>query len=73
MLIDKEKERICRLVDFSISADCRMKVKEREKIDKYLDLARELKKLCNIRVTVIPIIDGALETVSEGFEKELEE
>ena len=38
-----------------------MKIKEIEKRDKYSDLARELKKLRNIRMTVIPIIIGALE------------
>ena len=31
-----------------------------EKIDKYLDLARELKNLSNMRVKVIPIIVGML-------------
>ena len=31
-------------MDFAIPADHRVKVKEREKRDKYLDLARELKK-----------------------------
>ena len=38
-------------------------MKESEKIDKYLDLARELKKLWNMKVMVIPIIVGFLETV----------
>ena len=31
-------------MDFPIATDHRVKIKEREKIDKYLDLARELKK-----------------------------
>ena len=31
-------------------------------IDKYLDLARELKKLWKMRVTVIPVVLGALGT-----------
>ena len=34
----------CRIVDFVILADHRVKLKESEKKDKYLDLARELKK-----------------------------
>ena len=29
--------------------------------DKYLNLARELKKILNIKVLVIPVIDGVLE------------
>ena len=31
--------------------------------DKYFDLARELKKLWNMNVTIIPIVIGALGTI----------
>ena len=37
-----------------------MIIKENEKGDKYLDPARELIKLWNMKVTVIPIVIGAL-------------
>ena len=46
-----------------------MKLKENEKMDKYLDLARELKKLLNMSVKVIPIVVGALGTVPINLEK----
>ena len=36
------------------------KKRKKEKRGKYEDLARELKKLLNMRVTVIPIVIGAL-------------
>ena len=36
--------------------------KKTKKIDKYLDLFKDLKKLWNMRVTVIPIIVGMLVT-----------
>ena len=39
-----KKKQNCRIVDFSIPVDHRVKLKESEKRDKYLDLARELKK-----------------------------
>ena len=48
------KNRTYRIVDFAVSADHRVKLKEREKKDEYLDLAWELKKLRNMKVTVIP-------------------
>ena len=35
---------ICKIVDFAVPADHRINLKESEKKDKYLDLARELKK-----------------------------
>ena len=41
------------------------------KRDNYLNLARELKKLWNMRVKMIPIVIGTLETVFKGLEGEL--
>ena len=41
--------------------------KKSEKRDKYLDHARELKKLWNMKVTVIPIKIDALSTVTKGL------
>ncbi len=49
----KKKKKICKIVDFAVPADHRIKLKECEKRDKYLDLARELKKLWNMKVTII--------------------
>ena len=43
-LIIIKKKRTCKIVDFAVPADHRIKLKECEKKDKYLDLARELKK-----------------------------
>ena len=39
----KKKKKICKVVDFAVPADHRIKLKEWEKRDKYLDLARGLK------------------------------
>ena len=36
----KKKKRNCKFVDFAVLADHRIKLKESEKKDKYLDLAR---------------------------------
>ena len=48
-------------------------MKECEKKDKYLDLAREMKKLWNMKVTIVPIVIGAFGTVTEGLLKGLED
>ena len=37
----KKKKRNCKIVDFAVSGDHRIKLEEIEKKDKYLDLARE--------------------------------
>ena len=44
-IINNKKERTFRIVDFAVTADHRVKLKENEKRDKYLDLTRELKKI----------------------------
>ena len=44
-----------------------------EKRDKYLDLARELKKLWDMKMTMIPTITGALGTVTKGLIQELDD
>ena len=65
--------KICKIVDFAIPADHRIKLKEREKKDKYLDLARELKKLRNMKVPIEPIVIGAFGTEIKGLLKGLED
>ena len=72
-LIIKKKERTCKIVDFAVPANHRIKLKECEKKDKYLDFARELKKLLNMQVTIIPIVIGAFGTVTNGLLKRLED
>ena len=57
--------RICKIVDFAVPADDRINLKESEKKDKYLDLARELKRLWNMKVTIVPIVIGAFGTITK--------
>ena len=59
------------MVDFAVPADHRIKLKESEKRDKYLNLARELKKLWSMKGTIIPILFGAFGTVTKGLLKGL--
>ena len=55
-------------MNFAVPADHGVKIRENEKRDKYADLSRELKKkLWNIKVTVIPIINGALGKILKGL------
>ena len=72
IVINKKKKRICKIVDLAVLADHRIELKECELKDKYLNLARELKKLWNMKVTIIPIVIGAFGTVTKGLLKGLE-
>ena len=68
-----KKKRTCKIVNFAVPVEHRVKLKENEKKDKYLDLARKLKKLWNMKLTGIPILIGALGTVIKWFIQGLEE
>ena len=69
----EKKKKICKIVVFAVPADHRMKLKECKKRDKYLDLTRELKKLWNMKVTIIPLVIGAFCTVTKGLLNGLED
>ena len=73
MVLINNYKKTCHFVDFAVSADHRVKMKESEKINKYLDLARELRKLWNMKVKVVPIVIGGLGTVPKGLENSLGE
>ena len=60
-------------MDFAIPTDHTVKNQRKRKRDKNLDFDRELRKLWNITVTVIPIMIDALGTVPKGLERELSE
>ena len=66
-LIATKKKKIYKIVDFAVPADHRIKLKKCEKRDKYLNLARELKKLWNMKMTIIPILISAFGTVAKGY------
>ena len=61
------------IFDFAVLADHRIKLKECEKKDKYLDLARELKKLWDMKVTIVPIMISAFGSITKGLLKGLED
>jgi len=55
-----------------VNSDARVEEKERElKMDRYQDLASELKWLWKVETKVFRIVIGALRTVAKGLEKNL--
>ena len=72
ILVNKKKKRTCRIVDFAILVDPKVKLKESEKRDKHLDPARKLKKLWNMKVTMISVVIGVLSKVTKGLVQGLE-
>ena len=68
-----QKKGICKIGDFAVPADHRINLKECGKKDKYLDLARELEKVRNMKVIIVPIVIGAFGTITKGLLKVLED
>ena len=48
------------IIDFACPYDGRVDSKELEKIEHYQDLAKELRKIWNMKNKVIPLVKGAL-------------
>ena len=59
VVVDKEK-RICQIVDLAIPYDTKIMEREIDKITKYQDLGRELRRLWNMKTEIVPVVIGAL-------------
>ena len=72
IVIDKETNK-AQIIDFAIPYDSRVDSKEMEKIEKYQDLVREMKKLWDMKVVVIPIVLEALGTTPKTLQKRMKD
>ena len=72
VVVDK-KERSCEIIDFAVPGDSRMKEKEKDKIDKYQDLGRELQKIWNVKVNIVPLVVGSLGAIPKQFGNRLKQ
>ena len=62
MLVDKSKKSY-HIIDVAIPEDSGAKEKEAKKVEKYQNLARELRRMWEVKTKVVPIVLGALGTV----------
>ena len=71
---NQQQKRTCKIVDFAVPADHKVKLKEGEKKDKYFDFYWGIeKKLWNMKVTFIPIEISTLGTDTKRLIKGLED
>jgi len=67
---EKEEERgTCMLIDVAISGDRNVIKTEAEKILRYKDLTIEIQRMWDVKTKVIPVIIGAIGTISKSFRK----
>ena len=70
MIIDK-KAKNCQILHVAIPDDRRVRPKKEEKVEKYQDLAREIRMMWGVRNKIIPIVVGALGTIPLRLEENL--
>ena len=72
--MNNKNKRNCALTDIAIPGDIRVSEKEKEKIERYQELKREIKRMWNIRsIKVIPVVVGALGSTSKKLKICIEE
>ena len=56
LVVVNKKERNCKIIDFAVPGDSKIEEKEKDKIEKYQELGRELQKIWNVKVKIIPLV-----------------
>ena len=69
IVIKDHKNKKCYLIDMSVPGDCNVVSKEYEKRSKYKDLEIEIQRMWRMTTVVLPIVIGALGTMSEDSDK----
>ena len=72
VVVDK-KERSCKIIDFAVPGDSRIAEKYKNKIEKYQDLGKELQKISNVKVMIIPLVLGSLGAIPKQFGNRLKQ
>ena len=73
IVIQKKKAKETIIVDIAVPGDSNVLQKETEKYEKYQDLAREIKRIWKSRTKVVPVVVGALGSVSKKLAGQLEQ
>ena len=72
-LVVVDKERSCKIIDFAVPGDSRIEEKEKDKIEKYEELGRELQKIWNVKVKIIPLVVDSLGAIPKQFGNRLKQ
>ena len=73
MVVVDKKDRSCKIIDFALPGDSRIEEKEKDQVEKYQDLGRELQKIWNVKVKIIPLVVGSLGAIPKQFGNRLKE
>ena len=73
LVVVGKKGRTCKIIDFVVPGDIRIEEKEKDKIEKSQDLRRELQKIWNVKVKIIPLVVGSLGAIPKQLGNRLKE
>ena len=71
VVVDRDKK-TCNIIDIAVPVDAGIVEKEKEKVEKYQDLRREVARLWNVKAKVVPIVVGALGVITPNLSKHLD-
>ena len=72
IVLQYKKENTCLLITIAIPDDSNINTKETEKLSKYTDLEIEVSRMWKVRTKIVPVIIGALETINNGLDQNLQ-
>ena len=67
LLVVGKKERSCKVIDFAVPGDSRIEEKKKDKVEKYQDLGKELQKIWNVKMKIIPLVVSSLGAIPKQF------
>ena len=73
MVVVDKKKRSCKIIDFTVPRDSRIEGKEKVKIEKYQDLGRELQKIWNVKMKIVPLVASSLGAIPKQFGNRLKQ
>ncbi|XP_068734746.1 uncharacterized protein [Montipora capricornis] len=71
VVVDRDKK-TCNIIDVAVPVDAGIVEKEKEKVEKYQDLRREVARIWNVKAKVVPIVVGVLGAVTSNLSKHLD-
>ena len=71
MVIINKRDKSCQIIDMAFPEDGRVSETEDKKVEKYQDLAREIRTMWDVRTEVILVVMGALGSVPMNLENKL--
>ncbi|XP_072171997.1 uncharacterized protein [Diadema setosum] len=73
IIVVERIRQMCTIVAVAVPGDSKVGKKEKENIEKYQDLARDLRRLRNMKTKVIPIVIEALGTTPKQLRRHLDD